>query len=749
MNRLRSPFQNPPNRTRSTMKAHSTRAPRAIPHSASSPRPSALLGRRARSVCCGLVFACAVAVHGAPPELMTYQGFLVDGNGNPLASTTPANYGVIFRIFPVSTGGQSLWAERQIVTVDKGNFSVLLGDGVSVANEPRGNLSALFAGNGSEERYMSLSVEIGNTTSEMLPRLRLLPSPYAYLAGGANALIDPSGNKLINAAANGLQVVGAVTATGGLTLGGALSAASLDVTGVSSFSSPLSIKPQGGNEGGEILLQSAGASNPEWRFDTALNQIRFHSGGVVKFSVDTLGNASISGNGLVAGNLGLGTPTPGARLEVNGGVKVDGNNSLEFGAGIPGKQFDAGRVGYQIFTPDALDVVGAGTTGGNRKIRFWTEGGADFTGNINANGAIRARGGAPGPGGSFNNGFAFAGNGGDNDSGMFSSADGQIEFYGNAAERMRINASGFVGIGTTTPGARLEVNGGVRVLGNNTLEFGADVAGKEASAGKIGYQTYTGDALDIVGAGTAAGVNTRRVHIWAEGGTTFQGSSSQGITILNGNLYFKMYRNSDGLVLEENSPRNANNIPSQGLGRAIWDGDGNLDSYSDRRLKKDIAPAESLLERVIQLPVHRFHWNHQEADAPKIFGVVAQEVQPLFPEIVRTVSGPDDGERMMTVKYGAFGLIAVKALQEVKAEKDAEIAALKEEVGALRQQVASLRDRQLDRTAEVDTLRRELDGLKQTVRQLAAASNPATSATLAALESRPAITAPSDAIVAR
>jgi hypothetical protein len=42
------------------------------------------------------------------------------------------------------------------------------------------------------------------------------------------------------------------------------------------------------------------------------------------------------------------------------------------------------------------------------------------------------------------------------------------------------------------------------VIGATYLDFGADVPGKEANAGKIGYQTFTTGALDIIGAGTTA-----------------------------------------------------------------------------------------------------------------------------------------------------------------------------------------------------------------------------------------------------
>jgi len=82
------------------------------------------------------------------------------------------------------------------------------------------------------------------------------------------------------------------------------------------------------------------------------------------------------------GNVGIGTTTPGAKLHLAGNMKIDGTNTLEFGAGIP-KEVSAGKIGYQAFgTFDSLDIVGAGTLGSNRKIRFYNEGGALFQGAI-------------------------------------------------------------------------------------------------------------------------------------------------------------------------------------------------------------------------------------------------------------------------------------------------------------------------------------------------------------------------------
>ena len=56
-------------------------------------------------------------------------------------------------------------------------------------------------------------------------------------------------------------------------------------------------------------------------------------------------------------------PTP------TGDAKLAGTNAIEFGQGVT-KESNAGKIGYQKFS-DALDVVGAGRTGSNRKLKFW------------------------------------------------------------------------------------------------------------------------------------------------------------------------------------------------------------------------------------------------------------------------------------------------------------------------------------------------------------------------------------------
>ena len=115
-------------------------------------------------------------------------------------------------------------------------------------------------------------------------------------------------------------------------------------------------------------------------------------------------------------------------------------------------------------TPYALQTRGL-FVDGNRRVGIGTTAPGS---SLQVVGGVRARGGAPGDFGDNDNGYAFSGGAGDDDSGMFSSADGQIEFHTNAIERMRVNASGNVGIGTTSPITKLHVNGDVGWGGTST-----------------------------------------------------------------------------------------------------------------------------------------------------------------------------------------------------------------------------------------------------------------------------------------
>lgn len=145
----------------------------------------------------------------SPPERMTYQGFLVGNDGTPLANSAPKNYDLVFRIFDEETGGSPLWGEQQTATVDKGYFSVLLGEGTAISGAGHDNLSVLFKGAGSSTRYVSISIAGVDTIQ---PRLRFLTSPYSFLAERSRKLVSDTGIDLITTSGNQLSFGGNLTA---------------------------------------------------------------------------------------------------------------------------------------------------------------------------------------------------------------------------------------------------------------------------------------------------------------------------------------------------------------------------------------------------------------------------------------------------------------------------------------------------------------------------------------------------------
>jgi hypothetical protein len=132
-----------------------------------------------------LGLAGRVAAQALVPDRLSFQGYMADANGVPLGSNAPVNLPVVFRIFTAPTGGTNTWSERQVVTFDKGYYSVLLGQGAAVAGEPSPLLSAMVLSTGGNELYVESTVTISGSDAKILPRMRMLPTPYAFLASRA------------------------------------------------------------------------------------------------------------------------------------------------------------------------------------------------------------------------------------------------------------------------------------------------------------------------------------------------------------------------------------------------------------------------------------------------------------------------------------------------------------------------------------------------------------------------------------
>jgi hypothetical protein len=147
------------------------------------------------------------------------------------------------------------------------------------------------------------------------------------------------------------------------------------------------------------------------------------------------------------GTVGIGTSTPGNYMlsikeAVTGGgrglrvLNAEETKSAQLWIGTSGAVLDAqGTTDLRLRT-GGVDRLMIDNGSGHIGINTVNPGSS-----LEVTGGIRARGGAPGAYGADDNGYAFSGNGGDNDSGMFSSDDGQLDFYTNNSLRMKITES--------------------------------------------------------------------------------------------------------------------------------------------------------------------------------------------------------------------------------------------------------------------------------------------------------------------
>jgi|GEM_PF-3588100 len=92
--------------------------------------------------------------------------------------------------------------------------------------------------------------------------------------------------------------------------------------------------------------------------------------------------------------------------------------------------------------------------------------------------------------------------------------------------------------------------------------------------------------------------------------------------------------------------------------------DGSYEVGSDRRLKTDIAPLKPVLDRVLALRPSSYRFKSSPQAETKSLGLIAQEVEPLFPELV---SSTGEDEDLKTLEYQGFSVLAIKAIQEQQA----------------------------------------------------------------------------------
>lgn len=98
---------------------------------------------------------------------------------------------------------------------------------------------------------------------------------------------------------------------------------------------------------------------------------------------------------------------------------------------------------------------------------------------------------------------------------------------------------------------------------------------------------------------------------------------------------------------------------------------------SDIRAKKDIVPLSSALDKVAQLKGYSFHWRK---DNRQDIGLMAQEVQKVYPELVHATQGDHLG-----VQYGNLIAPMIEAIKELRQQNIALTAKLDAQEKTLRE----------------------------------------------------------------
>jgi hypothetical protein len=212
-------------------------------------------------------------------------------------------------------------------------------------------------------------------------------------------------------------------------------------------------------------------------------------------------------------------------------------------------------------------------------------------------------------------------------------------FYTNASERMRIDSSGNLLVGTTSPGS--SGTGQIYVASNVNGWYGASFINNNT----------TGPYGMLVQMASASGPNYLAIFRY--------GATNQCLINYNGNIV------------------NTNN---------------SYGAISDVKLKENIVDATPKLADLMQVKVRQY--NLKANPTHKQLGVVAQELEQVFPAMVEESKDKDEenndlGTTTKTVKYSVFVPMLIKAIQELKAINDTQA----ETINALTARIEALENR--------------------------------------------------------
>lgn len=278
-----------------------------------------------------------------------------------------------------------------------------------------------------------------------------------------------------------------------------------------------------------------------------------------------------------------------------------------------------------------------------------------------------------------------------------------MRFATGASERMRLDASGNLGIGTTNPARPLSLYGTSILQLSNSTTGATTTDGAQLGLDAGGAAFLWNYENNILYFGTN---NAERMRIDASGnvgiGTTGP-TSKLHVQAASGNVAIYGWTNneSDGAVKGYNnyaSAWGALGYANYGVycNGTICGGTQAWTNSSDARLKTAIhdLPADKGLDTILKLRPVSFHWKDAKQDATlgERLGFIAQEVEIVLPQMVTrggtTTLELADGERetvkqVKSLSYAEFVVPLVKAVQELKADNDN----LRHEVEELRREI--------------------------------------------------------------